>query len=182
MLDDNIPQPWRARTTLVLTLTLVAVGLGNLQRMPFLMGEHGGAAFFLSYIAALMLLSAPVLIAEVVIGSLGRGSPGLALHWAASAASVDSRWRFLGVAQAVLSLILATVAALSAVWCWHWATALYSGALASASANDVAAVFMVFVNDRPAQFMLVLAALGAAGALSALGIRAWACWLGAVCR
>ena len=80
-----------------------------------------------------------MLIAEVVIGSLGRGSPGLALHWAASAASVDSRWRFLGVAQAVLSLILATVAALSAVWCWHWAGALYSGALASASANDVAA-------------------------------------------
>lgn len=181
MLDDNIPQPWRARTTLVLTLTLVAVGLGNLQRMPFLMGEHGGAAFFLSYVVALLLLSAPVLIAEVAIGSLGRGSPGLALHWAASAASVDSRWRFLGVAQAVLSLILASVAALSAVWCWHWAAALYSGALASASANDVAAVFMVFVNDRPAQFMLVLAALGAAGALSALGIRAgmgllaWGC-------
>ena len=181
MLDDNIPQPWRARTTLVLTLTLVAVGLGNLQRLPFLMGEHGGAPFFLSYVAALMLMSAPVLIAEVVIGSLGRGSPGLALHWAASAASVDSRWRFLGVAQAVLSLILATVAALSAVWCWHWAGALYSGALASASANDVAAAFTAFVSDRPAQFMLVLAALGAAGALSAVGIRAgmgllaWGC-------
>lgn len=181
MLDDNIPQPWRARTTLVLTLTLVAVGLGNLQRLPFLMGEHGGAPFFLSYVAALMLMSAPVLIAEVVIGSLGRGSPGLALHWAASAASVDSRWRFLGVAQAVFSLILATVAALSAVWCWHWAGALYSGALASASANDVAAAFTAFVSDRPAQFMLVLAALGAAGALSAVGIRAgmgllaWGC-------
>lgn len=181
MLDDNIPQPWRARTTLVLTLTLVAVGLGNLQRLPFLMGEHGGAPFFLSYVAALMLMSAPVLIAEVVIGSLGRGSPGLALHWAASAASVDSRWRFLGAAQAVLSLILATVAALSAVWCWHWAGALYSGALASASANDVAAAFTAFVSDRPAQFMLVLAALGAAGALSAVGIRAgmgllaWGC-------
>ena len=46
MLDDNIPQPWRARSTLVLTLTLVAVGLGNLQRLPFLMGEHGGGTFF----------------------------------------------------------------------------------------------------------------------------------------
>ena len=69
MLDDNIPQPWRARTTLVLTLTLVAVGLGNLQRIPFLMGEHGGAAFFLSYMVALLLLSAPVLIAEVSLAA-----------------------------------------------------------------------------------------------------------------
>ena len=52
MLDDNIPQPWRARTTLVLTLTLVAIGLGNLQRMPYLIGEYGGGPFFLTYIVA----------------------------------------------------------------------------------------------------------------------------------
>ena len=29
MLDDNIPQPWRARSTLVLTLSMVAAGLGK---------------------------------------------------------------------------------------------------------------------------------------------------------
>ena len=98
MLDDNIPQPWRARSTLVLTLTLVAVGLGNLQRLPFLMGEHGGGTFFLGYVVALCALSIPVMIAEVAIGSLGRGSPGLALHWAASTANRDTRWRHPGVA------------------------------------------------------------------------------------
>ena len=69
MLDDNIPQPWRARTTLVLTLTLVAIGLGNLQRMPYLIGEYGGGSFFLTYIVALCALSVPVMIAEVTIGS-----------------------------------------------------------------------------------------------------------------
>ena len=78
MLDSNVPQPWRARTTLVLTLSLLAIGLGNLQRMPYLIGEHGGGVFFLSYVLALLLLSVPVLIGEVIIGSLGRGSPGLA--------------------------------------------------------------------------------------------------------
>ncbi|GIR70684.1 MAG: hypothetical protein CM15mP74_19350 [Halieaceae bacterium] len=69
VLDDNIPQPWRARTTLVLTLTLLAMGLGNIQRMPFLMGEYGGAPFFVSYLIALCLLSVPVLIAEVTVES-----------------------------------------------------------------------------------------------------------------
>ena len=127
MLDDNIPQPWRARSTLVLTLALVAVGLGNLQRLPYLIGEHGGGPFFLSYVVALCVLSVPVLIAEVAIGSLGRGSPGLALHWAASVANRDSRWRHLGVAQALLALIFAAVAALTAVWCLHGAMVLYSG-------------------------------------------------------
>ena len=68
MLDDNVPQPWRARTTLVLTLTLVAVGLGNLQRLPYLIGEYGGGTFFLAYAISLLLLSVPILIAEVVLG------------------------------------------------------------------------------------------------------------------
>ena len=153
MLDDNIPQPWRARSTLVLTLSLVAAGLGNLQRFPYLMGEHGGGAFFVSYLIALCVLSVPVLIAEVAIGSFGRGSPGLALHWAASVGNLDSRWRHLGVAQALLGLVFAAVAILTTVWCLHCVMALYSGQLASASAIDVAADFLAFVDDRPAQFM-----------------------------
>jgi len=181
MLDDNIPQPWRARSTLVLTLTLVAVGLGNLQRLPFLMGEHGGGTFFLGYVVALCALSIPVMIAEVAIGSLGRGSPGLALHWAASTANRDTRWRHLGVAQALLALALPAVAILTSVWCLHWARVLYSGALASASAIDIAGAFLAHVDNRPALFSWALVLSAAAGAVSALGIRlglgfvAWVC-------
>ena len=160
---------------------MVAAGLGNLQRFPYLMGEHGGGAFFVMYLVALCVLSVPVLIAEVAIGSLGRGSPGLALHWAASVGNLDSRWRFLGVAQALLGLIFAAVAILIAVWCLHCVSALYSGQLASASAIDVAADFLAFVDDRPAQFTRTLLLLVVAGSVSALGIRfgmgflAWAC-------
>ena len=181
MLDENIPQPWRARSTLVLTLSMVAAGLGNLQRFPYLMGENGGGAFFLSYLVALCLLSVPVLIAEVAIGSLGRGSPGLALHWATSVGSLDSRWRHLGVAQALLGLTFAAVATLTAVWCLYCVVALYSGQLASASAVGVATDFLAFVDDRPAQFTQTLMLLAAAGGVSALGIRfgmgflAWVC-------
>ena len=71
----------------------VAIGLGNLQRMPYLIGEYGGGPFFLTYIVALCVLSVPVMIAEVTLGSLGRGSPGLALHWAA----VRPTWIHAGV-------------------------------------------------------------------------------------
>jgi NSS family neurotransmitter:Na+ symporter len=181
VLDDNIPQPWRARSTLVLTLALVAVGLGNLQRLPYLIGEHGGGPFFLSYVVALCVLSVPVLIAEVAIGSLGRGSPGLALHWAASVANRDSRWRHLGVAQALLALIFAAVAVLTAVWCLHGAMVLYSGELASASAIDVADAFLAYVENQPLQFTQTMTLLAAAAVVSALGIRvgmgllAWIC-------
>ncbi|MBA4693341.1 MAG: sodium-dependent transporter [Congregibacter sp.] len=181
MLDDNIPQPWRARSTLVLTLTLVAVGLGNVQRLPFLIGEHGGGTFFLGYVLALCALSVPVMVAEVALGSHGRASPGLALHWAASTANRDTRWRHLATAQALLALVLAAVAILTSVWCLHWAGVLYSGVLASASAIDIAGEFLAYVDNRPALFANTLMLSAAAGAVSALGIRlglgfvAWVC-------
>ena len=105
-----------ARTTLVLTLTLVAIALGNLQRMPFLLGEHGGAVFFLLYLLALCALSVPLLIAEVVVGSYGRASPHRAMEWAASAANANPRWRFLGLAQGALPPPFPTIALLSGPW------------------------------------------------------------------
>ena len=48
-----------------------------------------------------LVVAGSALIAEVAIGSLGRGSPGLTLHWAASVGNLDSRWRYMGVAQAL---------------------------------------------------------------------------------
>ena len=82
MLDDNVPRPWQGQTTLVFALAAVAVGLGNFFRLPYLMGEHGGAPFFIAYMLTVASVSAPLLAAEVMLGSSGRGSPVGALRWA----------------------------------------------------------------------------------------------------
>ena len=48
-----------------------AVGLGNVWRFPFVVGENGGAAFVLVYFVCLLLIGFPVLLAEL---SVGRGA------------------------------------------------------------------------------------------------------------
>lgn len=45
-----------------------AIGLGNIWRFPYLVGENGGAAFILIYIAFTLILSLPIFLAESVIG------------------------------------------------------------------------------------------------------------------
>jgi len=45
-----------------------AVGLGNLWRFPYLVGENGGSAFIIIYICLMLAFCLPVLIAEFVIG------------------------------------------------------------------------------------------------------------------
>ncbi len=52
-----------------------AVGLGNLWRFPYLVGQQGGAAFIIVYLAISLVISTPILLAEMVIGRRGGGSP-----------------------------------------------------------------------------------------------------------
>ena len=45
-----------------------AVGLGNLWRFPYLVGENGGAAFIFIYIAFVFILCLPIMYSEFIIG------------------------------------------------------------------------------------------------------------------
>ena len=45
-----------------------AIGLGNIYRFPCELGENGGAAFLLVYLAVVIFLGIPVMLSEMVIG------------------------------------------------------------------------------------------------------------------
>lgn len=45
-----------------------AIGLGNIWKFPYITGENGGAAFILVYLACIILVGLPVMLAEFVIG------------------------------------------------------------------------------------------------------------------
>ncbi len=59
-----------------MTLLGVAVGLANIWRFPYMAGQYGGGAFVLVYLAFVVLLGAPALIAEWSLGRLTRAGPG----------------------------------------------------------------------------------------------------------
>lgn len=48
-----------------------AIGLGNVWRFPYIVGQYGGAAFVLLYLAFLVLLGLPIMVMELAVG---RGS------------------------------------------------------------------------------------------------------------
>lgn len=51
-----------------------AIGLGNVYRFPIITGAYGGAAFVLMYIAFLLLLGLPVMVAELAVGRASQRS------------------------------------------------------------------------------------------------------------
>ena len=56
------------RTAAILALAGSAIGLGNIWRFPYMVGQMGGAAFIIIYLIACVLLSLPIFLAEAVIG------------------------------------------------------------------------------------------------------------------
>jgi NSS family neurotransmitter:Na+ symporter len=49
-----------------------AVGLGNIWKFPYITGEYGGGAFVLVYLLTVVLVGFSVMVAEMLIGYLGR--------------------------------------------------------------------------------------------------------------
>ncbi len=45
-----------------------AVGLGNIYRFPYIAGENGGGAFLLVYLGIVLIIGAPLMLTEFVLG------------------------------------------------------------------------------------------------------------------
>ena len=66
---------WGSRIGFILAAAGSAIGLGNIWRFPYLAGKHGGAIFVLIYIAAVVILGVPVMLAEFALGRATRKNP-----------------------------------------------------------------------------------------------------------
>jgi len=79
-----------------------AVGLGNLWRFPYLLGENGGAAFLIIYVVCSFLIAFPIFISEFLIGrSSGKNCFGAFKFQASS-----SNWKYAGLISVITPLII----------------------------------------------------------------------------
>ena len=81
-----------------------AVGLGNIWKFPYMAGENGGGAFVLIYLLTVLVIGFSIMLAEMLIGYLGRGDTVSSFE---NLAPEKSRklWRFAGF-QAVTALLI----------------------------------------------------------------------------
>lgn len=117
-----------------------AVGLGNIWRFPTEVGQNGGAAFILVYIAFVLFLALPVMVSEFVIG---RSSGANIVH--AFRKLAPTKWwmivGFMGVLAGFLVLSFYSVVA-------GWTLKYTIDAIAHRiSGTDPAQTFNNFVSD-----------------------------------
>jgi NSS family neurotransmitter:Na+ symporter len=92
-----------SRLTTLLTLAGLAIGLGNVWRFPYMMGQHGGSAFLVIYAGFMLALAAPALAAEFSLGRATRAGPLVAFQ-----AAFGRRWGRVAAALALSAAFMAT--------------------------------------------------------------------------
>lgn len=146
-----------------------AIGLGNVWKFPYITGQYGGAAFVLIYIAFLILMGIPILVAEL---SVGRGSQrsiaramdilepkGTKWHW----------YKYLGMAgNYILMMFYTTVAG----WMLYYFFKTAAGGFEGLDAEGIGTAFNTMLG-RPGLmtgFMVVVVLL--CFAICAQGLQA----------
>jgi len=170
---------WRSRTTFVLALAIATVGVGNLWRFGWLLGDNGGAPFLLSYVFCLLCVGVPLLAAEICLGTHGRGSPLSSVAWAATVAGRSRLWLAIPLLTSMASLVLLGACILVGGWALLFAFEQQLGTFAAAPGDEVAG-FLARQLEQPrgllagqAVFALLAGAISAAGVRRGLGFFAW---------
>ncbi|MFB6201191.1 MAG: sodium-dependent transporter [Halorhabdus sp.] len=89
--DDGVRETWSTRIGFILAAVGSAVGLGNIWRFPFQVGQEGGAAFMIMYLAFVVLIGFPAMLVEFVVGrKTGLNTVGAIREFAGGA------WKYLG--------------------------------------------------------------------------------------
>lgn len=105
-----------SRIGIILATAGSAVGLGNVWRFPFMVGQNGGAAFIIIYIGCILLLGIPGMISEFIVGRYSASNAARAY----GKLSGRKRWRGVGYMGIFTSMIILGFYAVVAGWCLQY--------------------------------------------------------------
>ena len=68
---------WQSKLGFILASAGAAVGLGNIQRFPYIVANYGGGAFLFVYLLCVLLIGIPLILSEFSLGRLFKKNPAL---------------------------------------------------------------------------------------------------------
>lgn len=117
-----------------------AIGIGNVWKFPYMVGQYGGGAFVLCYLFFLIVLGIPVMTIEFALGRASRKSPVKLYN---ELEKPGQKWHLHGYAAMAGNYLLMMFYTTVAGWMLHYFFYMAGGTF---EGTDVAAVGNVFGN------------------------------------
>lgn len=133
-----------SRFAVIAAMAGSAVGLGNIWRFPYVLGQYGGAAFILVYIAASLLVALPIFFAESVIGRRsGRDTYG-----AMQLLAPGTPWKWAGLLTILSPLLILSYYSVVGGWSVEFLFKSLSFSFTEkAAAEEVSGYFGKFISS-----------------------------------
>ncbi len=147
---DSIRGSWGSRWVFILAATGSAVGLGNIWKFPYIVGENGGGAFVLVYLACIAAVGIPILMAEVLLGRRGRQSPIHSVREVAIETGVSPHWSWIGIGGAVAGFLIFAFYSVVAGWVLAYIFYAASGSFTGAGSDQIGTLFENLLADPQA--------------------------------
>lgn len=136
-----------------------AIGIGNVWKFPYMVGQYGGGAFVLIYLFFLVILGIPVMTMEFAMGRAGQRSPARLYQ---QLEPKGSKWHLHGYVAMAGNYILMMFYTSVAGWMLDYFVRTAGGQFVGADTDGVAAQFSQMLGDplRMTLFMGIVVVLG----------------------
>lgn len=136
-----------------------AIGIGNVWKFPYMVGQYGGGAFVLIYLFFLVILGIPVMTMEFAMGRAGQRSPARLYQ---QLEPKGSKWHLHGYVAMAGNYILMMFYTSVAGWMLDYFVRTAGGQFVGADTDGVAAQFSQMLGDplRITLFMGIIVVVG----------------------
>ena len=136
-----------------------AIGIGNVWKFPYMVGQYGGGIFVLLYLFFLVVLGVPVMTIEF---SLGRASQKSPVRLYQQLEPKGSRWHIHGYVAMIGNYLLMMFYTTVCGWMIHYFVSTASGKFSGLSSEEVSQAFGSICADPVSMvgFMAVAVVIG----------------------
>lgn len=132
---------WSSSFGFVLAAVGSAVGLGNIWKFPYMVGESGGSAFVIAYLFCIALVGFPILVAEWLVGRRGQKNPINTFADVAASEGKSRSWGIVGATGILGGFLILSFYSVIGGWALNYITKVASGSFADQDSDSVAATF-----------------------------------------
>ena len=132
---------WSSTWGFLLAAVGFAVGMGNIWRFPYQLGENGGSAFLIIYLLCAFGIGLPLLITEIAIGRRGGASASQSVVNVAGECGRSKRWGFIGNLGIFCAFVILSYYSVLSGWTLDYFVKAATGAFDGVDANATRSMF-----------------------------------------
>ncbi len=147
MANSNSRAQWSSHWIFIMAATGSAVGLGNIWKFPYIMGQNGGGAFVLIYLVCIFLIAMPILIAEIILGRRGQANPITSIQHLAAESQQKKAWQCFAWMGVTCGIIILSFYSVVAGWIIAYIGEMSNSNLRTLPNEDISAKFGTLLSD-----------------------------------